>query len=179
MLQDDKACRFNYPGSTTLETLTYRMQDDQLQDRDPGAWELTHALIQDAHDYGLSEEENAELVESCPDCFYRAPIGKRAFKKAALNPPVPWTGELRVEETGAGDDRGGWWRTYFHDLLIKESLADEVLLSSVCLKTAGKAGVVVGRFKMNQQDKDIVAAMHSARKWVARHNSYQIRPLRA
>lgn len=172
----ERACRFNLPGSTTQETSLYRREDDQFQESDPEAWELTHALIQDAHDFGLEEEDNAEVFASCPDCTYRAPIGERAFRKAALNPPVPWTGELRVEGAGAGDGSAGWWRTYFHDLVEDQRPADDVLLSSVRLKTANKRSIVVGRFRLSEQDRHIVSAMNAARVWVKRQNRYQLRP---
>mgnify|MGYP006964491867 CR=1 FL=1 len=170
------ACRFNLPGSTTQETPLYRREDDEFQKSDPEAWELTHALIQDAHCYGLEEEDNAELFASGADCTYRAPIGERAFRKAALNPPVPWTGELRVEGAGAGDGSAGWWRTYFHDLIENRRLADDVLLSSVRLKTGDKRSIIVGRFKLNEQDQHVISAMNAARAWVSKQNRYQLRP---
>ncbi|OHO81437.1 hypothetical protein HMPREF2736_06570 [Corynebacterium sp. HMSC036E10] len=175
VLDNERACRFNLPGCTTLQTPLHKAEDEKLYEHDPAAWELTHALIQDAHDYGLDEEDNAELYDSCPECSYRAPMGKRAFRKAGRGNPVPWTGELRVEESGAGDDCGGWWRIYFHDLLRGEILADEVLLSAVRLKRRDRRSAAVGRFMMNQQDRDVLDAIDSARRWERQQRSYQLR----
>lgn len=175
-MRNEFSCRFNQPGATTVETSLFDVEDREFRESDAEAWELTHALIQDAHERGLEESENAENFEYCPDCIYRAPVGDRAAKKASLNPPVPWTGELRVEETGSGDGRGGWWRTYFHDLDENDRAADEVLLSSVRLKTAEKKSAFVGRFRMSQQDRDILNAMNVARKWAKRQNRYELRP---
>lgn len=175
-LQNEFRCRFNQPGATTIETSQFELEDSDFRQSDASAWELTHALIQDAHERGLEESENADNFEYCPDCTYRAPIGDRVAKKASLNTPIPWTGELRVEKTGSGDGRGGWWRTYFHDLVKNGQPADEVLLSSVRLKTAEKKSAVVGRFRMSQQDRDILDAMRAARKWAKQQNRYELRP---
>ena len=173
--QNDFACRFNFPGSSTLQTRLHEKEDGRLQESDPSAWELTRALIQDAFEYGLDQDDNAELYDSCPDCPYRAPVGDRAIRKAGRGKPFPWVGELRVEGVGAGDGQGGWWRTYFHDLIRGGQLADDVLLTAVRLKTPEKRFTVVGPFKMNQQDRDVLDAIDTARRWEKSQSRYRLR----
>lgn len=63
---------------------------DNLRVADRGAWAKLMALIADSEQYGLPFDAHGY--------DYSAPVGKRVTSADFRGQPVPWLGELRVEE---------------------------------------------------------------------------------
>lgn len=176
----DRECRFNRPGANLERTGRFEGEDELFKDADRLAWELMCALIIEACEGGLPLSENAESASVGSTGSYRAPIGQRAFKRARRGGPVPWVGELRVESANSADGGLRLWRAYFHDLIDSEDgrKTDHVLLSSVRAKGSRKSiGGTLGADGLNEQDRHIVDAIDSARKWVNGKPLYELRLL--
>ena len=180
MAVSDHECRFNRPGAHLERTAKFEGEDKRFKDADPLTWEHMHALMLDACEYGLPLSENAESASAGSPGSYRAPIGRRAFRRSRRGGYVPWVGELRLESASSVDNGGELWRAYFHDLVDGEGgqETDHVLMSSVRAKKSRKSiGVPIGSDGLNEQDRHIVDAIDAARRWVNGNPSYELRLL--
>lgn len=176
----DHECRFNRPGACLERTAKFEGEDERFKGTDPLAWEHMHALMLDACEDGLPLSDNAESGRAGSAGSYRAPIGRRAFKRSRRGGHVPWVGELRVESASSADGGRGLWRAYFHDLIDSDDgrKTDHVLMSSVREKGVRKSiRVTFGADGLNEQDRHIVDAIDSARRWVNSKPLYELRLL--
>lgn len=81
--------RINEPGCV-WDTSLVKADLIALRDSDRGAWAKLVALIEDSEQHGLHFEEEGH--------DYRAPIGNHVEPAEFRGEPMPWLGELRVEE---------------------------------------------------------------------------------
>lgn len=72
------------------DTSLVRRDLDGLRVADRGAWAKLIALIEDSEQYGLPFDAHGY--------DYSAPVGERVKAAEFRGRPVPWLGELRVEE---------------------------------------------------------------------------------
>lgn len=180
MAISDYECRFNRPGAHLERTAKFEVEDEHFRSIDPLTREHMHALLLDACGNGLSLDENAERLGAGSAGTYRAPIGRRAFRRSLRGGHVPWVGELRVQSANSIDGGGGLWRAYFHDLIGSKDgrETDHVLLSSVRAKKSGKPiRIPLGPNGLNEQDQHIVEAIDAARRWARDEPSYELRLL--
>jgi hypothetical protein len=81
--------RVNAAGCRWDTSLVQRDLDD-LRVADRGAWAKLIALIEDSEQYGLPFDAHGH--------DYRAPVGERVKATEFRGRPLPWLGELRVDE---------------------------------------------------------------------------------
>lgn len=87
--EDAKRGRINSAGCRWDTTLVWADLDG-LRNSDRGAWAKLTALIEDSEQFGLPFDAHGH--------DYSAPVGARVKPTAFRGRPVPWLGELRVEE---------------------------------------------------------------------------------
>jgi hypothetical protein len=87
--EDAKRGRINEAGCRWDTSLAQADLDD-LRDSDRGAWAKLVALIEDSEEYGLPFDAHGH--------DYSAPVGDRVKPAEFHGRPMPWLGELRVEE---------------------------------------------------------------------------------
>lgn len=87
--EDARRARLNKAGCR-WDTSLIQVDLDALRNSDRGAWAKTVALMVDSEQHGLPFHANGH--------DYRAPVGDKVKAAEFRGKPMPWLGELRVEE---------------------------------------------------------------------------------